>query len=70
MEAVKQGRFHIWSVKSIDEGIEILTGVPAGERLPGMGFEENTVNGRVAKRLKELAEKLASFGKKDEKEDH
>ena len=29
-EAVKKGKFHIWSISTIDEGIEILTGVPAG----------------------------------------
>ncbi len=70
VEAVKDGKFHIWPVKSIDEGIEILTGAQAGERLPQAGFEENTVNGLVNKRLSELAEKLASFGKKDEKDGH
>ncbi len=68
VEAVKDGKFHIWPVKGIDEGIEILTGFKAGERLDGFGFEENTVNGLVDKRLRDLAEMLASFGKKDEKE--
>ncbi len=70
VEAVKNGSFHVWPVKSIDEGIEILTGVRAGQNLPDGGFEENTVNGLVDKRLRDLAEKLASFGKKDEKENH
>ena len=32
VEAVAEGKFHIWPVRTIDEGIEILTGVPAGER--------------------------------------
>ena len=31
-EAVKEGKFHIWAVKTIDEGIEILTGVKAGKK--------------------------------------
>ncbi len=70
MQAVKDGLFHIWAVTSIDEGIEILTGVRAGERLPDVGYEENTVNGLVDKRLRELAERLAAFGKKDEEEDN
>ncbi len=65
--AIRDGQFHIWPVKTIDEGIEILTGVRAGERLPEGGFPENTVNALVDKRLRELAEKLAEFGKKDEK---
>ncbi len=70
VEAVRDSTFHIWPVKSINEGIEILTGVPAGERQGELGFEEDTVNGLVDKRLRELAEKLANFGKKDEKENH
>lgn len=70
VEAVKNGVFHIWPVKSIDEGIEILTGVRAGDRVPDIGFDANTVNGLVDKRLGELAERLATFGKKDERENH
>ncbi len=66
--AIKEGKFHVWPVKSIDEGIEILTGVRAGERQPDGSYEENTVNRLVNKRLGELAERLAQFGKKDEKD--
>ena len=44
VEAVKQGKFHIYPVKSIDEGIEILTEVKAGERKKDEIFEEGTVN--------------------------
>ncbi len=68
VEAVKAGKFHIWPVNSIDEGIEILTGAEAGERLPEGILKENTVNGLVDQRLGELAERLADFGKKDEKD--
>ncbi len=67
VQAVRGGKFHVWPVTSIDEGIEVLTGVKAGERLPEGGFEENTVNALVDKRLQDFAEKLASFGKKEEK---
>jgi len=70
VEAVRDGKFHIWPAKSIDEGIEVLTGVKAGERLPDNRFDENTVNGLVDKRLRGLAETLATFGKKDEKENN
>ncbi len=66
--AVKDCRFHIWSVSCIDEGIEILTGVRAGQRLPDGSFEENTVHALANKRLRDLAETLAAFGKKDEHE--
>jgi lon-related putative ATP-dependent protease len=61
LEAVKAGKFHIYSVKTIDEGIEILTGVKAGERQKDGTFETETVNYRVDKHLKEMAEKLCEF---------
>jgi lon-related putative ATP-dependent protease len=61
VEAVKAGKFHIYSVKTIDEGIEILTGVKAGERRKDGTFEDGTVNYRVDKHLREMAEKLREF---------
>ncbi len=67
VQAIKEGKFHVWPARTIDEGIEILTGVKAGERITGAGYEENSVNGLVDRRLSELAEKLAEFGKKNEK---
>ena len=63
IEAVNKGVFHIWAVKTIDEGIEILTGVPAGQRQEGGTFEEGSVNDRVDRRLKNMAEILLDFGK-------
>jgi lon-related putative ATP-dependent protease len=61
VKAVKDGRFHIYAVNTIDEGIEILTGVKAGERKKDGGFEANTVNDKVDRRLKEMAETLTRF---------
>jgi len=61
VEAVKAGKFHIYSVKTIDEGIEILTGVKAGKRQGDGSFEDNTVNYLVDRRLKEMAERLKEF---------
>ncbi len=61
VDAVKAGKFHIYPVKTIDEGIEILTGLKAGKRGPDGTFEEGTVNDRVEKRLKEMAETLREF---------
>jgi lon-related putative ATP-dependent protease len=61
VKAVKDGKFHIFSVKTIDEGIEVLTGVKAGERRKDGSFEEGTVNYKVDKRLREMAEKLKEF---------
>ena len=61
VQAVKEGKFHIYPVKTIDEGIEILTGVKAGERKPDGTYEEGTINYLVDKRLKEMAEKMKEF---------
>jgi predicted ATP-dependent protease len=61
VEAVGSGKFHIWGVKTIDEGIEILTGVPAGERGKNGGFPKGTVNYLVERRLKEFAKRLREF---------
>jgi lon-related putative ATP-dependent protease len=61
VDAVKEGKFHIISVKTIDEGIEVLTGVKAGGKQKNGTFEEGTVNDRVDKRLKQMAEKLKEY---------
>ncbi len=61
VEAVKQGKFHIYSVKTIDEGIQVLTGVKAGEKRNDGTFEEGSVNALVDKRFAEMAEKLAAY---------
>ncbi|MCM8762603.1 MAG: AAA family ATPase [Candidatus Omnitrophica bacterium] len=54
IDAVKEGKFHIWAVNTIDEGIAILTGVPAGEKDKDGNYPEGTVNYLVSKRLEEL----------------
>jgi len=69
VEAVREGKFHIWSVKAVDEGIEILTGVKAGARKEDGIFEEDSVNDRVDRRLMELAETMRDFGKEDREEE-
>ena len=61
VDAVKNGKFHLYSVKTIDEGIEVLTGAKAGKRKADGTFEENTINYKVDKRLREMAEKLKEF---------
>jgi len=62
VEAVKQGLFHIYAVSTIDEGIEVLTGVPAGERECGGPYPASSINGLVEKQLKEYSEKLKHAG--------
>lgn len=61
IEAVEQGKFHIYSVNNIDEGIQLLTGVKAGKRMEDGMFEPDTVNYRVDKKLAEMAEAISKF---------
>jgi len=61
VEAVEKGLFHIYPIKTVDEGIEILTGVPAGERLPDGTYPVGTVNDRVYKKLRYFAETTAKY---------
>ena len=61
VKAIKERQFHIYSVSTIDEGLEILTGVPAGERGPDGEFPEGTVNGLVEKRLRELHQSMRGY---------
>jgi len=68
--AVKKGMFHIYSVKNIDEGIEILTGKKAGEPGPDGAYPKGTVNFLVNERLKALAVGLSKFGKDAAKENN
>jgi lon-related putative ATP-dependent protease len=61
VKAVEEGKFHIYPVKTIDEGIEILTETKAGTRKEDGNFDEGTVNYLVDKKLKEFAEKWREF---------
>ena len=61
VEALKNGKFHIYSAKTIDEGIEVLTGIEAGEKNTDGTFLKNTVNYLVDKKLRKMAEKLKEF---------
>jgi lon-related putative ATP-dependent protease len=67
IEAVRRGQFHIYAVKTIDEGIEVLTGVEAGERKEDGTYPEGSINFLVNKRLTEMAGKLKGFYGAEEK---
>jgi predicted ATP-dependent protease len=64
VEAVAAGQFRIYAVNTIDEGIEILTGIPAGARV-GDAFEEGTVYYRVDQRLKEFSESMRKYASEE-----
>jgi lon-related putative ATP-dependent protease len=69
IDAVATGQFHIYAVHTIDEGIEILTDIPAGQRNSDHSYTEGTIHYLVEKRLREFAEGLrkapANGGERD-----
>jgi lon-related putative ATP-dependent protease len=70
VQAVLEGKFHVWSVDTIDEGIEVLTGIKAGSKGEDGLYEEASVHARVDQRLRQLAKTLVEFGKdKEEKKE-
>jgi len=56
VEAVASGNFHIYAVGHVDEGIELLTGIPAGVMHDDEQFDEGSINQLADARLRELAE--------------
>jgi lon-related putative ATP-dependent protease len=69
VEAIKEGRFHVWAVDHVDQGIEILTGIPAGERDEEGLYPENTINFLVEERLEELSRGLKEYESGPEEEE-
>ncbi len=64
VEAVASGRFDVYPVGTIDQGIEVLTGVPAGERDERGRFPDGTVNARVEARLQAFAAARRAFARR------
>jgi lon-related putative ATP-dependent protease len=67
IDAVRQGWFKVWAVDHVDQGIEVLTGMPAGERREDGTWPEGSVNDLVDRRLRKMAEDLAKFARSEEK---
>lgn len=63
VEAIRRKKFHIWSVKTIDEGIELLTGIPAGKRRSDGTYPDDSVHGRAMAKLKRWIEKSAALNR-------
>lgn len=61
VEAVQNGKFDIYAIRTIEDGIELLTGIPAGERDASGLYPEGTVYALVDKRLRELARRWQEF---------
>jgi predicted ATP-dependent protease len=60
--AVAAGRFHVHAIATVDQAIELLTGLPAGQRGPDGEFEDGSVNANVEARLFDYASTLKAFG--------
>ena len=71
VQALREGKFHVYPVKTVDEGMELLTGLEAGELVDGH-YPEGTINYRVQQRLEELARIYQEFaeaaGQEEEEE--
>lgn len=63
LEAVNEGKFHVYPVSSIDEGIEILTGVEAGDADENGNYPEGTINYLVSEKLKKYAQNSAKYNR-------
>ena len=61
VEAIREGRFHIWPVATIDEGIEVLTGVEARVRNVDGSYPQGTINAMVQERLLRMAERIKEY---------
>jgi predicted ATP-dependent protease len=61
LEAVGEGKFHVWPIKKIEQGIEILTGRSAGYKNGDGTFEKGTVFAMIDERLGEMAKTMKEF---------
>jgi predicted ATP-dependent protease len=69
VEAVKESKFSIYTIEKMEEGLEILTGMSAGELNEAGEYPENTINYLVAKRLTEISEAMEKRKDKEEEEE-
>ncbi len=67
VEAAAAGKFHIYPIRTIDQGSEILTGVPAGEKSKEGTYPPGTINYLVDQKLLELAQRMKAFEGEEEK---
>ena len=68
VDAAREGRFHVYAIDTIDQGIALLTGLTAGTRGPDGTYPEGSVFGKVERRLMVLAEARRAFARGAEAE--
>jgi predicted ATP-dependent protease len=67
IRAVEEGTFWVWEVSTVEQGIELLTGVPAGTWDEESGWSDDSIYGRCQRRLEEMVRLLRLAGKPDDK---
>ena len=65
IEAVNKGKFHIYPIKTISQGLEILTGIPTGKKLKNGKFTKDSIFAQADDKLLSMALALQNFGRKD-----
>ena len=68
VDAVRDGKFHVWAIGTVDEALELLTGLPAGKRQADGTWEPDSVNGKVDQKLRQLMELARELMKGAEEE--
>jgi lon-related putative ATP-dependent protease len=68
VEAVNEGKFKVYAARTVDEGVSLMTGLPAGTAGEGGGYPEGSFNYLVDKKLKEMSKKLKTEEKPEAKE--
>ncbi|HLF04554.1 MAG TPA: S16 family serine protease, partial [Dehalococcoidia bacterium] len=61
VQAIRDGQFHVYAVKNVDEGIELLTGQPTGQRQADGAYPPGSVNYLVERRLRELNQSMRGY---------
>jgi lon-related putative ATP-dependent protease len=69
IKAVEQGQFHVYAIETVEQGIEILTGLPAGEMDDEGKYPEGTINRLVIDRLEAMTETQRAFNRPPKKKD-
>ncbi len=69
VEAVREGKFTIYAIEKVDEGLEIMTGTPVGDIGEDGAYPKGTINCLVTKRLTEISESIEKKKEKDEEKE-
>ncbi len=64
LEAIRKGQFHLWAIETVDDGVELLMGKPAGRRSKRGSWTKGSIGELVDRRLAEYAEKARTYGER------